>query len=87
MYPQAKRITLVMDNFGTHMIGAFYEAFSPEEAKRLIDRFEFVFYFKTRQLVEYGRDRITCFKRSVSKQTYRNNGRNTKGSFGLAGTS
>jgi hypothetical protein len=43
MYPQAKRITLVMDNFGTHTIGAFYEAFSPEEAKRLIDRFEFVF--------------------------------------------
>ncbi|GHU65220.1 hypothetical protein FACS1894123_10980 [Bacteroidia bacterium] len=43
MYPQAKRITLVMDNFGTHTIGAFYEAFLPAEAKRLIDRFEFVF--------------------------------------------
>ena len=43
MYPQARRITLVMDNFGTHTIGAFYETFSPEEAKRLIDRFEFVF--------------------------------------------
>ena len=43
MYPQAKRITLVMDNFGTHTTGAFYEAFSPEEAKRLIDRFEFVY--------------------------------------------
>jgi len=43
MYPQSKRITLVMDNFSTHTIGAFYEAFSPEEAKRLIDRFEFVF--------------------------------------------
>jgi hypothetical protein len=43
MYPIAKRITLVMDNFGTHTIGAFYEAFSHEEAKRLVDRFEFVF--------------------------------------------
>ena len=43
MYSQANRITLVMDNYGTHSIGAFYEAFSPEEAKRLIDRFEFVF--------------------------------------------
>lgn len=43
MYPQAKRITLVMDNFATHTIGAFYDAFSPEEAKRLVDRFEFVF--------------------------------------------
>jgi hypothetical protein len=43
MHPEAKKITLVMDNFGTHTIGAFYEAFTPEEAKRLIDRFEFVF--------------------------------------------
>jgi transposase len=43
MYPQAKKITLIMDNFKTHSIGAFYEAFAPTEAKRLIDRFEFVF--------------------------------------------
>jgi len=43
LYPQAKKITLVMDNFKTHSIGAFYEAFDPTEAKRLIDRFEFVF--------------------------------------------
>jgi transposase len=43
MYPQAKKITLVMDNFKTHSIGAFYEAFAPAEAKRLIDRLEFIF--------------------------------------------
>jgi len=42
-YPQAKKITLVMDNFKTHTIGAFYEAFQAEEAKRLVNRFEFVF--------------------------------------------
>jgi transposase len=43
MYPDAQKITLVMDNFKTHTIGAFYEAFKPEEAKKLVDRFEFVF--------------------------------------------
>ena len=43
MYPDAKKITLVMDHFKTHTIGAFYEAFQPEEAKRLVDRFEFIF--------------------------------------------
>ena len=43
MYPAAKKITLVMDNFKTHSIGAFYETYKPDEAKRLIDRFEFVF--------------------------------------------
>ena len=43
MYPQAKKIKLVMDNFKTHDASAFYEVFEPEEAKRLWDRFEFVF--------------------------------------------
>jgi transposase len=43
MYPNAKKICLVMDNFKTHSIGAFYETYKPAEAKRLIDRFEFVF--------------------------------------------
>ena len=42
-YPKAKKIQLVMDNFKTHDASAFYETFEPEEAKRLWDRFEFVF--------------------------------------------
>jgi len=33
----------VMDNYNTHTPGALYEAFDPEKAKRLWDRFEFVF--------------------------------------------
>jgi len=32
-----------MDNFKTHSIGSFYEAFEPAEAKRLTDRFQFIF--------------------------------------------
>jgi len=42
-YPEAEKITLVMDNFDTHKAGAFYEAFCPEKAKALWDRFEFIF--------------------------------------------
>ncbi len=42
-YPEAEVITLVMDNLGTHTPGAFYERFEPAEAKRILDRFEFVF--------------------------------------------
>jgi len=42
-YPKAKKITLVMDNFKTHAASAFYETFEPAEAKRLWDRFEFVY--------------------------------------------
>jgi transposase len=42
-YTNAEKITLVMDNFKTHSPGAFYEAFEPKEAKRIWDKFEFVF--------------------------------------------
>ena len=42
-YPDAQRITLVMDNLSTHRPGALYETFPPEQAKALWDRFEFVY--------------------------------------------
>ena len=42
-YRKAKKITLVMDNFKTHAASAFYETFEPKEAKRLWDRFEFIY--------------------------------------------
>lgn len=39
-YPNAKRITLVMDNLNTHTPASLYKAFPPEEARRLLDRLE-----------------------------------------------
>lgn len=42
-YPKAKKIRLVMDNYGTHKAAAFYEAFAPKEAKQIWDRFEFIY--------------------------------------------
>lgn len=42
-YADAEKITLVMDNLNTHKPVSLYEAFPPEEAKRIWDRFEFVF--------------------------------------------
>jgi hypothetical protein len=40
-YPTAERITVVLDNLNTHGPASFYEAFVPEEARRLTERFEF----------------------------------------------
>ncbi|MEM3484504.1 MAG: transposase, partial [Candidatus Methanomethyliaceae archaeon] len=34
-------IVVVMDNLNTHVPASFYEAFDPEEAQRLRNRFEF----------------------------------------------
>lgn len=42
-YKDAKKITLVMDNLGTHKPGALYETYKPERAKQLWDRFEFIY--------------------------------------------
>lgn len=42
-YPDAKKITLVMDNLNTHKPSSLYERYSPEIAKRIWDQFEFVF--------------------------------------------
>lgn len=42
-YKGAKKITLVMDNLATHKAGALYEAYPPAEAKRIWDRFEFIY--------------------------------------------
>ena len=39
-YPHAKRIVLVQDHLNTHSAGSFYEAFPPQEAYRLSQRFE-----------------------------------------------
>lgn len=42
-YANAEIITLVMDNLATHTPGAIYEVLPPEQAKSLLDRFEFVY--------------------------------------------
>ena len=38
-FPNASRIVLVQDNLSTHKPASLYEAFPPEEARRLVERF------------------------------------------------
>ena len=40
LYPYAEKIVLVTDNLNTHTTASLYKAFSPEEARRLAERFE-----------------------------------------------
>lgn len=39
-YPNAKKVLLVCDNLNTHKLASLYEAFPPEEARRLVERLE-----------------------------------------------
>lgn len=38
--PEAKKITLIMDNLNTHKPGSLYKAFLPKEAKRILDKLD-----------------------------------------------
>ena len=42
-YKKEKKIILIMDNLATHKASSLYEAFEPAEAKRIWDRFEFIY--------------------------------------------
>ena len=42
-YPTAKVIAVVLDNLSTHSPAALYQAFPPEEARRILKRLEFHF--------------------------------------------
>jgi hypothetical protein len=40
-YPEAEQVRLVLDNLNTHCAASLYQAFEPEEARRLAERIEF----------------------------------------------
>jgi hypothetical protein len=40
-YPDAIKVRLVLDNLNTHAPASFYQAFEPQEARRLVERLEF----------------------------------------------
>jgi hypothetical protein len=42
-FPEADRVTVVLDQLNTHKPAALYEVFAPAEAKRILDRLEFHF--------------------------------------------
>ena len=42
-FPQADKIVLVQDNLNTHSSASLSEAFAPDEARRLVERFEWHF--------------------------------------------
>ena len=71
-YEDAEKITLVMDNLNTHVPGSLYEAFAPEKAKALWDRFEFVYTPKHGSWLNMAEIELNvligqCLKRRISE--------------------
>jgi len=73
LYPQAEKIILVLDNLNTHTPSAFYEAFEPAEARRLVERFEFHFTPKHGSWLNMAEIELSalvrqCLNRRISDQ-------------------
>lgn len=67
-YPEAEKIVVVMDNLNTHSPTSFYEAFSAEEARRLVARFEFHFTPKHGSWLNMAEIEISALARQCLKR-------------------
>lgn len=73
-YPEAERIRVVLDNLSAHSAGALYQAFAPEEARRILDRIEFHFTPKHASWlnmveIEIGVMVKQCLNRRIAEKT------------------
>jgi len=70
-YADAEKIILVCDNLNTHTRGAFYEAFSPEKAREIINRLEFHYTPKHGSWLNIAESELSAMTRqSVKDQRF-----------------
>ncbi len=62
-YPHAQKVILVMDNLNTHNMASFYQAFAPEEARRLADRIEIHYTPKHGSWLDIAEIELSVLKR------------------------
>jgi len=62
-YPAAERIRVVLDNLNTHRPAALYEAFPPDEARRILRRLEFHYTPKHGSWLTMAELEISVFSR------------------------
>jgi hypothetical protein len=72
-YAKAKKISVVQDNLNTHVLSAFYETFSAEEAFALAQRFEFYYTPKSASWlnmieIEFSALSKQCLNRRIATQ-------------------
>jgi DDE superfamily endonuclease len=63
VYPQAEYIRIVQDTLNTHTAAAFYEAFEPAEARRILQRVEFHYTPKHGSWLTMAEIEISIFAR------------------------
>lgn len=64
-FPKAKKIVLLTDNLNTHKGASLYEAFAPEEAKRLLDKIEWHYTPKHGSWLDMAENEISVLRSQV----------------------
>jgi transposase len=67
-FPDANIIRVVLDNLNTHSPAALYEAFAPEEARRILRKLEFHFTPKHGSWLNMAEIEISILSRQCLKQ-------------------
>ena len=62
-YANCEKVVLVCDNLNTHTKGAFYEAFEPERARKLVRRVEFCHTPKHGSWLNIAENELSCVTR------------------------
>jgi len=62
-YPAAERVRVVLDNLNTHKPASLYEAFAPEEARRILRKLEFHYTPKHGSWLNIAEIELSVFSR------------------------
>lgn len=68
LYPYAEKIILVTDNLNTHTTASLYKAFSPAEARRISERFEWHYTPKHGSWLDMAEIEIGILSRQALKK-------------------
>ncbi len=66
-FANAEKVILICDNLNTHTMGAFYDAFPPEEARTLVRRLEFHYTPKHGSWLNIAENELSCMTRQCLK--------------------
>lgn len=67
-FPDAEQIIVVLDNLSTHTCGALYDAFSPDEARRIARKLDFHYTPKHGSWLNMAEIEISVLSRQCLKQ-------------------
>ncbi len=75
LHPEAEKVVLVMDNLNTHKLASLYEAFPPEQARRIAERLEIHHTPKHGSWLNVAEIELSVLKREVRAWEEERNGR------------